>query len=244
VLFCTEYQRKVHPIAHVTLALWPSDSVISTSPSPVKFARASYSQTSRESIGASCPACSDHRPDCQIYTFPKCRTTASNEHPLLTAHERFTRFSTNQMPLLECKRVITTAKQIVVSCVESLVLAVVLTSVAFCQATKTDLGIHCVSLPGDVVGGQLCGAVREAVAKSSRYQEAVGNPQGWQLRLATMGIDDGKGTAVSMTLLYHMIYVVNTVQVCGGSVIPDCALGMLSDSDDHIRLLDKAVKAR
>ena len=40
------------------------------------------------------------------------------------------------------------------------------------------------------------------------------------------------------------MYVVNTVQVCGASVIPDCAQGMLSDSDDHIRLLEKAVKDR
>ena len=58
-----------------------------------------------------------------------------------------------------------------------------------------------------------------------------------------MGIDDNKGTAVSMTLVYRSIYVVNTVQVCA-SVIPDCAQGMLSDSDDHIRLLEKAVKDR
>ncbi len=57
-----------------------------------------------------------------------------------------------------------------------------------------------------------------------------------------MGINDNKGTAVSMTLVYHAIYVVNTVQVCGASVIPDCAEGMLSDSDDQIRLLEKAVK--
>jgi hypothetical protein len=57
-----------------------------------------------------------------------------------------------------------------------------------------------------------------------------------------MGIDDNKGTAVSMTLVYHAIYVVNTVQVCGASVIPDCAQGMLSDSDDQIRLLEKAFK--
>jgi len=57
-----------------------------------------------------------------------------------------------------------------------------------------------------------------------------------------MGIDDNKGTAVSMTLVYHAIYVVNTVQVCGASVIPDCAQGMLYDSDDQIRLLEKAVK--
>ena len=59
-----------------------------------------------------------------------------------------------------------------------------------------------------------------------------------------MGIDDNKGTAVSMTLVYHAMYVVNTVQVCGASVISDCAQGMLSDSDDHIRLLEKAVKER
>ena len=70
----------------------------------------------------------------------------------------------------------------------------------------------------------------------------LSNPQGWQLRLATTGIDDNKGTAVSMTLVYRAMYVVNTVQVCGASVIPDCAQGMLSDSDDHIRLLEKAVK--
>ena len=123
-----------------------------------------------------------------------------------------------------------------------LVLAVVLTSAAFGQTTKTGIAIHCVSLPGDVVGDQLCSALRLAVAESPRYEEAVTNPQGWQLRLATMGIDDNKGTAVSMTLVYHAGYVVNTVQVCGASVIPDCAQGMLSDSDDHIRLFEKAVK--
>ena len=49
-----------------------------------------------------------------------------------------------------------------------------------------------------------------------------------------MGIDDNKATAVSMTLVYHAMYVVNTVQVCGESVISDCAQGMLSDSEDHI----------
>ncbi len=57
-----------------------------------------------------------------------------------------------------------------------------------------------------------------------------------------MGIDDNKGSAVSMTLVYRALYVVNTVQVCGASVIPDCAQGMLSDSDDHIKLLQKAVE--
>jgi hypothetical protein len=125
---------------------------------------------------------------------------------------------------------------------KSLVLALSLTSAAFGQTTKTDIAIHCVSSPGDVIGGQLCSALRLAVASSPRYEEAVINPQGWQLRLATMGIDDNKGTAVSMTLVYRAMYVVNTVQVCGASVISDCAQGMLSDSDDHIRLLEKAVK--
>jgi hypothetical protein len=125
---------------------------------------------------------------------------------------------------------------------KSVALAVLLTSAAFGQTTKTDIAIHCVSLPGDIVGGQLCSALRDALARSPRYQEADRNPQGWQLRLATMGIDDNKGTAVSMTLVYHAIYVVNTVQVCGAAVIPDCAQGMLSDSDDQIRLLEKVVK--
>ena len=125
---------------------------------------------------------------------------------------------------------------------KSLALAVLLTSAAVGQTTKTDIGIHCVSLAGDVVGGQLCSALRLAVARSPLYEEAAINPQGWQLRLATTGIGDNKGTAVSMTLVYHAIYVVNTVQVCGASVIPDCAQGMLSDSDDHIRSLGTAVK--
>jgi hypothetical protein len=129
---------------------------------------------------------------------------------------------------------------------KSLALVVLLTSAAFGQTTKTGIAIHCVSLPGDVVGGQLCSALRLAVARSPRYEEAVNeeavNPQGWQLRLATMPIDDNKGTAVSMTLVYHKLYVVNTVQVCGASVIPDCAQGMLSDSDDQMRSLEKAVE--
>ena len=127
---------------------------------------------------------------------------------------------------------------------KSLVLTLLLTSAAFGQTTKTDIAIHCVSLPGDVVGDQLCSALRLAVAKSPRYQEAALNPEGWQLRLATMGINDNKGTAVSMTLVYHAMYVVNTVQVCGASVIPDCAQGMLSDSDEHIKMLEKAIKDR
>jgi hypothetical protein len=82
---------------------------------------------------------------------------------------------------------------------KSLVLAVLLTSAAFGQTNKTGIAIHCVSLPGDVVGGQLCSALRLALARSPQYEETVVNPQGWQLRLATMGIDDNKGTAVSMT---------------------------------------------
>ncbi len=123
-----------------------------------------------------------------------------------------------------------------------LALAVLLTSAAFGQTNKTDIAIHCVSSPGDALGGQLCSALRLAVARSPRYQEAAVNPDGWQLRLATMGIDDDKGTAVSMTLIYRALYVVNTVQVCGASVIPDCAQGMLSDSDDHIKLMRKAVE--
>jgi hypothetical protein len=58
-----------------------------------------------------------------------------------------------------------------------------------------------------------------------------------------MVIDDNKGTAVSMILTYHAIYVVNTVQVCVASVIIDCAQGMLSNSHDHIRsfVLDGAM---
>lgn len=80
--------------------------------------------------------------------------------------------------------------------------------------------------------------------EKSQYEEAAANPQGWQLRLATMGIDDNKGAAVSMTLVYRALYVVNTVQVCGASVIADCAQGMLSDSDDHIKLLEKAVEVQ
>ena len=31
----------------------------------------------------------------------------------------------------------------------------------------------------------------------------------------------------------------NTIQVCGASVIPDCAQGMRADSDDHMRSLEK-----
>jgi hypothetical protein len=123
-----------------------------------------------------------------------------------------------------------------------LALAVLLTSAALGQTTKTGIAIHCVSLPGDVVGGQLCSALRLAVARSPQYEEAVVNPQGWQLRLATMGIDDNKGTAVSMTLVYRTLYVVNTIQVRGASVIPDCAQGMLVDSDDHMRSLEKVVE--
>jgi len=129
-------------------------------------------------------------------------------------------------------------------CMKSLALIVLLTSAALGQTTKTGIAIHCVALPGDVVGGQLCTALRLAVARNPRYEEAVTNPQGWQLRLATMGIDDNKGAAVSMTLVYRAMYVVNTVQVCGASVIADCAQGMLSDSDDHIRLFETAVKDR
>jgi hypothetical protein len=127
---------------------------------------------------------------------------------------------------------------------KSLMLAVLLTSAAFGQSTKTEIAIHCVSSPGDVVGGQLCNALKLAVAKSLRYEEADLNPQGWQLRLATIGIDDNKGTAVSMTLVFRAMYVVNTIQVCGSSVVSDCAQGMLSDSDDQIRMIEKAAKDR
>ena len=36
----------------------------------------------------------------------------------------------------------------------------------------------------------------------------------------------------------------NTIQVCGASVIPDCAQGMLADSDDHMTSLEKVVEDR
>ena len=127
--------------------------------------------------------------------------------------------------------------------IKSLVLTFLLSAAAFGQA-KTDIAIHCVSLPGDEVGDQLCGALRNAVAKSPQYQEVAKNPGGWQLRLATMAIDDDKGTAVSMTLVYRALYVVNTVQVCGAAVIPDCARGMLNDSDDQIKSLERTVQAQ
>jgi hypothetical protein len=96
---------------------------------------------------------------------------------------------------------------------KSMALAFLLTFAAFGQTNRTDIAIHCVSLSGDEVGGQLCSALKLAVARSPRYEEAAVNPEGWQLRLATMGIDDNKGTAVSMTLVYRALYVVNTVQV-------------------------------
>jgi hypothetical protein len=127
---------------------------------------------------------------------------------------------------------------------KSLALAVLLTSAAYGQTNKTDIAIHCVFSPGDVVGGQLCSALKLAVARSPRYQETAVNPQGWQLRLATTGIGDNEGTAVSMTLVYRALYVVNTVQVCGASVISGCAQGMLSDSDEQIRSLEKVVEDR
>jgi hypothetical protein len=148
-----------------------------------------------------------------------------------------------QRTLAYLKRVIHRVVEIdILLYMRCLVLAFLLSSAALGQSTKTDIAIHCASLPEDVVGGQLCSALRDAVAKSTRFREAARNPEGWQLRIATTGIDDNKGSAVSMTLVYHALYVVNTVQVCGASVIPDCAQGMLSDSDDHIRLFEQAVK--
>ncbi len=59
-----------------------------------------------------------------------------------------------------------------------------------------------------------------------------------------MAIDDGNGTAVSMTLVYRALYVVNTVQVCGAAAVPDCARGMLSDSDGQMKSLDQAIQAQ
>ena len=64
-----------------------------------------------------------------------------------------------------------------------------------------------------------------------------------QRRLATIGIEKTRHRCFDDPG-YRALYVVNTVQVCGASVISDCAQGMLSDSDDHITLLEKSVEDR
>jgi hypothetical protein len=70
---------------------------------------------------------------------------------------------------------------------KSLALAFLLTSAAFGQSDKINITIRCISSPGDEVGGQLCSALKLAVARSPGFEEAAAIPHGWQLRLATMG---------------------------------------------------------
>jgi len=92
------------------------------------------------------------------------------------------------------------------------------------------------------IGGQLCGVLRDAVDGSAKYEEHIGTPGGYALRIVAVDINDGTQTAVSMTLLYRWAYVSSAVQVCSLSGLNECAHTMMSSVDEDIRSFKERAK--
>lgn len=113
--------------------------------------------------------------------------------------------------------------------------------IALGQTAKTDISIDCASTTARI-GGQLCGVLRDAVDRSAKYEEHIGTPDGYALRIVAVDINDGTQTAVSMTLLYRWAYVSSAVQVCSLSGLHECAHTMMSSVDEDIRSFKERAK--
>lgn len=118
--------------------------------------------------------------------------------------------------------------------IKYLALAFLFGPIALGQTTKTDISIDCASTTARI-GGQLCSALRDAVDRSAKYEEHIGTPDGYALRIVAVDINDGTQTAVSMTLLYRWTYVSSAVQVCSPSGLNECAHTMMSSVDEDIK---------
>ncbi len=123
---------------------------------------------------------------------------------------------------------------------KQLLIAFLLSSAAFAQNTKTRIEVGCQSKPGDSVGSEVCTAIRDIVATSPRYQEADRNPDGYQIKVITVAVDENVSTAVSMVTLWNNMYLSNVVQTCGVNAVSRCAQSMVSSFDDDVTSLEKA----
>jgi len=123
---------------------------------------------------------------------------------------------------------------------KTLLFALLLSSTAFAQTSKTPIEISCSSKPGDSVGSEVCTAIRDIVAASPRYREVDQNSDGYQIKLITVAIEENVNTAVSMVTLWNNMYLTNVVQTCGVNAVSRCAHSMVSSFDEDVTSLDKA----
>jgi hypothetical protein len=122
-----------------------------------------------------------------------------------------------------------------------ILIALLLSSPALAQTAKTPIEIGCNPKEGDMVGANLCTAVRDAVATSPRYIEVNANPKGYRLRVTTIPTNDKQATAASVVLTWDDYYMSNLVQTCGSGRIAECAQGLVSSFDEDITSLEKQV---
>jgi hypothetical protein len=124
-----------------------------------------------------------------------------------------------------------------------LLIALLLSSPALAQTTKTPIAIGCQSKTGDGVGTELCTAIRDGVATSPRYQEVDSSPNGFQLRVTTIAVSENHATAASVILTYDDYYISNLVQTCGSLQVGSCGRQLVSSFDEDITAFEKEVLA-
>jgi hypothetical protein len=117
-------------------------------------------------------------------------------------------------------------------------LVFLLWSATLAHAAKTQISIECKPDERDMVGSQVCTALRDAIETSPRYSATYNNPNGYRLKIITIGNDDQQ-TAISMVLLLHDYYFTSWIQLCGSKAIETCARSLLSSFDDEITSIQR-----
>lgn len=103
--------------------------------------------------------------------------------------------------------------------------------------SKTPLAVRCSS--HDTVGEKICSAIRDRIAESPRYY-LVGDSRGWTLNVITLdpwerSFLGGNATAVSASLVHDGRYAGSVLHYCGGRKANDCALSILTETDNVVQ---------
>jgi hypothetical protein len=114
-----------------------------------------------------------------------------------------------------------------------------LSSTALAQTAKTPIEVRCSPKPDDLVGAQVCTAIRDNIATSPRYTEVATSKNGFELTILTVSVSDHDATALAMVLTYDQYYVSGLVQTCGSQKVSECARGLVSSFDEDITDMQK-----
>jgi len=112
--------------------------------------------------------------------------------------------------------------------------------------TKVKIYVECTC--DDIVGAQYATALRDAIARSPRYELASSPSVGvgksliywWSLSIVTLDdsnspAEPGHKTAISIVLTFNAAMVSQHIQTCGVSAVDHCAAMTLSSTDNEIQ---------